>query len=62
MRFNSVLGVLFVHAIVVTRRIALAQFWLLFYVMMYCFLAFASVCMYVYVLDLSFGVAIVSRR
>ena len=30
--------------------------------MVYYFLAFAFVCMYVYVLDLYFGVAIVSRR
>jgi len=33
------------------RRIVLVQFYVLFIVMIYCFLAFAFVCIYVYVLD-----------
>ena len=52
MRSSSVLGVLYVHAIVVMRRIVLAQFCWLFLCMVVLFLSFFLVCMYVYVLDL----------
>ena len=61
MRFNSVLGVLYVHAIVVTRRIVLESLVCCFYVLMYCFLAFVSVCLYVYVVH-CFGHVFVSRH
>ena len=62
MRFSSDLGVLYVHAIVVTRRIVLDQFCLLFLCNVVLFLSFC-LCLHVCVCSgLCFGVAIVSRR
>ena len=46
MRFSSVLGVLYVHAIVVTRRIVLDQFRVLFLCIVVLFLSFCS-CLHV---------------
>ena len=59
-RSSSVLGVLYVHTIVVTRRIALALFCLLFLCIVVLFLSFCF-CLHVCA-GLCFGVAIVSRR
>ena len=59
---STVLGVLYVHAIVVTRRIVLAQFCLLFLCIVVLFLS-VCLCLHVCVCaGLVFGVAIVSRR
>ena len=48
MRFSSVLGVLYVHATVVMRRIVLDQFSVLFLCIDILFLSVSLVCMYVY--------------
>ena len=62
MRFSSVLGILYVHTIVVTRRIVLDQFSVLFLCIDILFLSFWLVFACMLIIVHCFGHVFVSRR